>query len=228
MGLKSFISYLLSFTRVTRNGSNVSDVKVDPGGGANVTAQHFASPGDDSWPLENDYVCLVPTQRENVNNAVGYVDPVNEPVAQRGEKRIYARDADGAPVVETHLKNTGERITFNSACTVIQNPDGSVKIFNDNGSIELKADGSTEITNTSGVTMQNNIDGTFKAFNGAGFINLLASGIVNINSCTIAPTGILTTSTGIYADSLKIDNKELKDHTHSGVSTGGANTGTNN
>ena len=48
MGL---IAKLLSFTRVTRNNAKISDVKVNPGGGPNITVEHYATPGDDSFLL---------------------------------------------------------------------------------------------------------------------------------------------------------------------------------
>ena len=48
------IALVLSFIRSLANGANVSDVKVDSGGGANTTAQHFAPAGDDSHPLPDD------------------------------------------------------------------------------------------------------------------------------------------------------------------------------
>jgi hypothetical protein len=53
MGL---IAKLLSFVRVERNGAKINDVKVDPGGGPNITAEHFAPIGDDAHPLPGDFV----------------------------------------------------------------------------------------------------------------------------------------------------------------------------
>lgn len=123
------IAKLLSFTRVLRNGAKLSDVKLDPGGGANLTAEHFADAGDDSHPLPGDYVATVGIPRDGGQAAVGYADTINDPKAAAGEKRIYGRDAStGAAVNEVWLK-----------------ADGSVMIANSNGAIELKADGSVDI-----------------------------------------------------------------------------------
>ena len=116
---------VLSFLRLVRHDANVSDVKVDPGGGANITGHHFADLGDDSFPLETDLAITQEVSGTGREDVVGYLDPLNTPVAQPGDKRIYARDADsGEVVVEIWLKN-----------------DGSVTVSNDNGSLTLKVDG---------------------------------------------------------------------------------------
>jgi prophage tail gpP-like protein len=131
MGL---IAQVKSFTRRVVEGVRFSDVKVDPGGGANITGQHFADAGDDSHPLPTDYALLVKTRQSGVYAPAGYADTINTPKATAGEKRIYARNAAGVAVNEVWLK-----------------ADGSVIISNDNGSIELKTDG--ELLHGSGAKM---------------------------------------------------------------------------
>lgn len=122
MGL---IGKLLSFARANRNSTHVSDAQIDSGGGSNLTAEHFAPPGDDSFPLKGDYAVGQSVQQTGRVATVGYIDSVNEPKASEGEKRIYARDAvSGAVIVEVWLKN-----------------DGSVSGANSNGSFELEAGG---------------------------------------------------------------------------------------
>ena len=126
MGL---IAQVKSFARAVRNGTRLSDVKVDPGGGANITGEHFADAGDDSYPLDTDYAILVKTQRSGGYVLVGYADLINAPKSAKGEKRIVGRDpATGLVVNEVWLK-----------------ADGSVIISNALGAIELKADGSVDI-----------------------------------------------------------------------------------
>lgn len=140
------LAKLLSFIRTVRNGANVSDVKIDPGGGPNITAQHFADPGDDSFPLTTDYPVSIDVAGSGRESIVGYVDPLNTPVAQPGDKRIYARDANsGAIVVEVWLKNDGTATIFNSSGNYILKPDGEHKIFNDNGTFILQPDGEFNI-----------------------------------------------------------------------------------
>lgn len=138
MGL---IGRILSFVRAERNGAQVSDVKTDPGGGPNVTAEHFAPAGDDSHPLASDYVYAAPSPQRGRYAAVGYVDPKNPPKAQPGEKRIYARDADGTVVVEVWLQNDGTATLVNGEGSVTLAPDGAIKGVNGAGQFELEAAG---------------------------------------------------------------------------------------
>lgn len=125
------IAKILSFLRVTRNTAKISDVKVDSGGGANITAEHFAPVGDDSYPLKTDYALTIGTRRSGGEAVVGYSDPLNTPKAAEGDKRIYARDpSDGSVVAEMWLKNDGSIVMTNEAGDNIINPDGSVDFAN--------------------------------------------------------------------------------------------------
>lgn len=136
------LARVLSFARNVKNGAKVSDVKVDPGGGANVTAEHFADPGDDSHPLPDDFVVLSPASGTGRESAIGYADTLNAPKAQPGDKRIYARDADtGAMVVEVWLKNDGTVLASNNSGSFTLNSDGSIIGTNANGQFELKTSG---------------------------------------------------------------------------------------
>jgi len=136
------IAKLLSFVRVTRNSAKISDVKIDPGGGSNVTAEHFAPAGDDSFPLKTDYLVTNDLPRAGGEAVVDYLDPINTPKATEGDKRIYARDAsNGAVSVEVWLKNDGTGILSNANGSFTRNPDGSIKGINGSGSFELQAGG---------------------------------------------------------------------------------------
>lgn len=128
MGL-GVLARVLSFTRTQRNGAKLSDVKLDPGGGPNITGEHLADPGDDSYPLTTDYAAAMSIPRGGGKVPIAYADTINTPKAEEGEKRIYGRDpATGLAVNEVWLKS-----------------DGSVIIANALGAIELKADGSVNI-----------------------------------------------------------------------------------
>jgi phage baseplate assembly protein gpV len=133
---------LLSFIKSTRNGAKLSEVKLDPGGGPNVTAEHFSAPGDDAHPLPGDYVVHVAIQRSGGSAVVGYLDTNNDQKAAAGEKRIYARDSDGASIVELWLKNDGT--------AVLENENGSVTLA-PNGDITL--DGAAITINGSSITV---------------------------------------------------------------------------
>lgn len=119
---------VLSFIRGTRNGAKLSDVKLDPGGGPNVTGEHFSAPGDDAYPLPGDYIITVDIQRSGGAAVVGYLDPKNDQKATAGEKRIYARSGDGASIVELWLKNTGEATLVNNSGYMTLKPSGEVEI----------------------------------------------------------------------------------------------------
>lgn len=125
MGL---IARLLSFTRTKVDGAHVNDVKVDPGGGANVTAQHFGCPGDDSVPLPDDFVATTSAPGSGTELVIGYIDPKNEPKAEAGEKRIYSRDSDGAVIAVVWLKNDGTIVVANGSGSIEMAPGGDVTI----------------------------------------------------------------------------------------------------
>jgi len=132
---------LLSFIRGTRNSAKLSDVKLDPGGGCNVTAEHFSAPGDDSYPLAGDYVVNVSIQRSGGSVVVGYLDPKNDQKAATGEKRIYARNSAGASVVELWLKNDGTAVLENSNGRVTLAPNGNITM--DGATISIVGDSIT-------------------------------------------------------------------------------------
>lgn len=209
------IARLLSFVRLTRNDAKVSDVKVNPGGGPNITAEHFADAGDDAHPLITDYVALNTDSGSGRETAIGYLDPLNEPKAQPGDKRIYGRDAEsGAVVVEVWLKN-----------------DGTAIVSNDNGSVTLRPDGGT-ITETPESTFDAAADGSIKGDNGNGSFELAAGGDFLVNGVTIDTSGNITSPATITAPnvvgstSVVAAGKELAGHLHPAGSPPG-NTGPN-
>ncbi len=138
MGL---ISRILSFTRLARNGAQVTDVKLDPGGGPNITSEHFSSVGDDSHPLDTDYALTTPVSQAGRHAVIGYADPKNTPKAEKGEKRIYARDTSGVVVVEVWLQNDGTATIINDGGSVTLDPNGAILGQNGSGSFELQQSG---------------------------------------------------------------------------------------
>jgi hypothetical protein len=189
------IAKLLSFVREVRNGAKVSDSKVDPGGGADITAQHFAAAGDDSHPLPGDYVALNTDSGSGRESAVGYLDPLNAPKALAGDRRIYARDASGALIVEVWLKNTGEATILNANGSVTLRPDGSIKGDNGSGSFELEAGG-----------------------------DFLVNGVIIDTSGNITSPATITAPNIVGASSVTAAGKELVDHAHSQQDDSGGNT----
>ncbi len=140
------IGKILSFVRTLRNGSKVSDAKVDLGGGENILGEHFSDAGDDSFPLDTDYVLATQIPRAGGHAVVGYLDPINEPKAEPGDKRIFARDpATGLTVVEVWLKSNGTAIVLNGAGSFTLDPAGAIKGINGNGNFELESGGNCVI-----------------------------------------------------------------------------------
>lgn len=120
------LGQVLSFVRVLARSVWSTDVKLDPGGGALKTGTHFGPAGDDAHPLPGDTLIAIQTPRAGRADVVGYVDTVNPPKAEAGEKRVYARDASGAVVVEVWLKNTGEATIVNSSGYLTLQPSGQI------------------------------------------------------------------------------------------------------
>lgn len=195
------LAKLLSFTRIVKNGAKVNDVKVDPGGGPNITAEHFAPIGEDAHPLVGDYVVTNDVNGAGREAVVGYVDPLNNTKAQPGDKRIYARDEDGVVIVEVWLKN-----------------DGTAVASNENGSVMLRPDGGT-VTTTPESTFDAAADGSIKGDNGNGSFELEGGGDFLVNGVKIDSGGNVTIPT-----SLTLNGKEIAEHNHSQSNDSGGNT----
>lgn len=143
MGL---ISKVLSYTRIAdRFGAKVSDVKHDPGGGANETGEHFQAANQDAVPLPGDYLLTVSVQRTGGEVVVGFIDPNQEQTAEPGESRTYARDSSGAEVVQLYLKKDGSAELVNDSGSVSLSPDGRILAANGGGFIDLTAGGTVNI-----------------------------------------------------------------------------------
>ncbi len=196
-----WVATVKSFLRLDRNGAKVSDVTLDIGGGFLHTAEHFAPPGDDAYPLGTDYVIAQSVQQTGRVAVVGYLDPKNAPKSLEGEKRIYARDQDtGMTVVEVWLKNTGEALTSNS-----------------NGSVVLRPDGGTVLTTPSS-TFDAKADGSIKGDNGSGSFELQVNGDFLVNGVKIDTNGNITAPGTLHADDVTADNQDvtLSTHNHGG------------
>jgi hypothetical protein len=144
------------------------DVRHDVGGGSVHNSQLFSDSGTDAPPLPEDYVYAGETQSRNRSAVVGSVDGKNASEAAPGERRTYARDTAGAVVVTLHMK-----------------ADGSARLFNGNGYIELKADGEIDMAN------------------GAGYMKLKADGEVEANGAKITTGGDVVTAAGVSLDGHK-------------------------
>jgi hypothetical protein len=119
---------VMSSTRVHDEDGHGVDVTVDPGGGDLTTVSHFASSGDDAPPLGVDFTALTDASGTGSENAVGYADVLNAGKAAPGEKRIYARDAEGVVKADLWLKGDGTIIATNAGGTITLSPDGVLHV----------------------------------------------------------------------------------------------------
>jgi len=218
---------ILSSLRAVRNNVKVDDVKVDIGGGANITAEHFADLGEDSQPLTGDYVALNRDQGTGRETAIGYIDPVNEHKSLPGDKRIYARESEGRLIAEQWLKSDGTIITNSHAVSgqdivlmssITQNTDGSVLIENDEGSFIMAANGQITFQNDEGsivlaaagdITMTSpdavlNIasNGDIKGNNILGSFELTPAGNFDVNGLIIDVDGNLSSTGTVSAETI--------------------------
>ncbi len=142
MGL---ISRVISYVKTVSQGANVSDVKHDPGGGANQTGRHFQDPNTDSAPLPGDYLVTVHVQQSGSEEAVAYLDPSQAQTAQPGENRTYSRNGGGTEVAQVYLKNDGTIEVSNDSGSVTLEPSGRILAANRGGFIDLQAGGTVDI-----------------------------------------------------------------------------------
>lgn len=195
------IAKIIDAIRGTRNGAKITDIKADPGGQDIAQAEQFNTAGDDSHPLPNDYAIFVQLP-SGAYACVGNIDPKNAQTAERGERRIYSRNAAGEQVAEIWLKADGTIILDNDEASITIKPDGEVETTNGSAASTIKPDGEVETTN------------------GAGFYTLLANGTVDINGFTIAPKGVATSPVAIIAPtmtagiSLTVNGIEVLGHDH--------------
>lgn len=202
------IGKLLAYARAPRNGANQSDIKLDTGGGDIRTATHAQGSGDDAAPLPGDYAVNVQIDRSGGVFTVAFVEPDAAQAAQAGERRVYSRGANRVEVAQIWLKNDGTILVSNDNGSYTLNPSGAQKLLNASGSYELRANGSQ------------------RSENSAGHYELQVGGTVEINGATIDPSGNIV-ATSVSAPSIVVDGKELKNHKHSGVTAGGAQSGPN-
>ena len=120
------LARVLSSRLVERRGVKFYEVKVDPGGGANVVAEQYTGPGLDGRPQAGDYAILTTFARSGGYVIVGYVEA--QDVGDPGSVRLRARGANGHHAVSWLLRS-----------------DGSALLENDNGYIELRESGAVEI-----------------------------------------------------------------------------------
>lgn len=124
----AIIARVLAILRVMRNGAQILDVKARTASGAKWY-EHAQSAGLDAPPLEGIDSALVHSAEGTGRGTIsGYFDPKNEGTALGGEYRVYSRDEGGEVRAQGHLFR-----------------DGTIRLWNDKGSIEIEAGGTVVI-----------------------------------------------------------------------------------
>lgn len=138
MGL---IGRLLSYA-FTQTGA---DIKLDPGGGENRTAEHFQPANMASRPLPEDYVVTVPVPGAGRVAVVAFVDPGAPDDLAPGDAMLYARDSNGARSVSVRLDSDGTLTAQNGGGSLTLEASGNVIIngvtIDTNGNITAPGDG---------------------------------------------------------------------------------------
>ena len=122
------IGVILEVGNDTEGGEDIARVKVDLGGNDVRWAPLYGPPGNASKPVAGDYVALVGHPGGSGVTAVAFAAGDIETQSENGEQYIEGRDSDGAPVSVIHMKN-----------------DGTIRMENDNGYIELAPNGQVNI-----------------------------------------------------------------------------------
>jgi hypothetical protein len=123
-----YLATVLSVTRSVASGAQALEAKVSRGGNDTITAYSFVNPGDDSYPLPGDVVFVVEAEGKGNGQVVGYQDPETSPVANAGEKRIYARSGPGVVSCEVWLKADGALVLKNTLGSLELDPAGNVTV----------------------------------------------------------------------------------------------------
>lgn len=98
---------VLQAIKETKRDVTVRVIKATMRAGENVLAELFGPAGDDSPPLPDDMGFFANNSQTGGRSCLGFIDQVNEPQALPGERRLYARDSSGNPVVVVWLKGDG-------------------------------------------------------------------------------------------------------------------------
>lgn len=145
-----FLATVVEFLRSTVEGVPTPEAKVDRGGNDLVTGYHFAPAGDDAQPLPGDVAYLGGDLGAGNAQILGYQDPQNAGVAGPGERRLYARAADGTIKAQVWLKADGSILLANDAGSMTVAADGAISLAAGGATGELAADGAISLSNGSG------------------------------------------------------------------------------
>ena len=169
-------------------------------------------------------------------DGVNYVDAIIDPggIPMKTSENFSAAGDDSHPLPGDYAAAVGIQRSGGAVVVGYVDPEnagitqpGGKRIYSRNteseiqGQLWLKND-STNILSNSIVSITQTPEGSQIVTNGAGTLTLESGGDIVINGVRFAPGGIVTDM-----NKLKLNNKEIDGHLHSGVTTGASNTGQN-
>lgn len=183
----------------------------------NATARVFNPPGMDARPLDGDACYIEDSQdTEGGKDALGFIDPLNQPISGKGENKVYARDAVGNIVASMHLKNDG-KIQIDCDSDLVANVSGNAEVncgidltANVSGKVQVDCD-SDIIANAGGkadITAVTTINLDAATINLDANTNITASTAINIEAPTINLVGNVNISKLLTVEKDVISNNE--------------------
>lgn len=154
------IGTVLSIQITERNGIKIPEAKVQVYESDNLFMERYGPPGEDSPPLpEKDIAVTVKRDESGAEALAGYLDPINEPIASSGERKLNGRDDDAKIVNYIWLKKDGTINVWNENANIEINPDGEYLLTTPKATIKADKDGNIELENDAG-SFLNLTDGT--------------------------------------------------------------------
>ncbi len=221
------IAIVRSVGRAMGIGGPTLEIQADPGGGDDRTFTQYGPSGDDSSPLDGDSIGGLPVQGTGRVVATGYADTKNVGIAEQGEVRRYAREAETGEIVGSwHLKKDGSFVVENRNGQFRLGADGSFIVENSAGSFELTAAGAVKGQNGAGsfeltaAGALNAIIKTFRVANDVGSLSMDEAGEVDMNGVTVPVSGDVNVPGTVTADVDVVGGgKSLATHVHVGSPT---------
>lgn len=120
------------------NDNGEPSAKVEIYKNDNANAKIFNPSGVEARPLDGDFCFIKDSEdTEGGKDVLGFIDPKNETVSEKGEHRTYSRDEDGNIVAAFHLKKDGS-LQIDLDKDFIQNIAGNINQTID-GNVIIKA-----------------------------------------------------------------------------------------
>lgn len=126
---------------ITVDGDEAVELTVDLGAGDVITVLDNGPAGVNTYPRVGDLAIITELDGAEEYALVGIVDVSTANAAGAGEVYLYSRDTDGALASYVHVKNNGDVFVVNENGVIQLWADGRARAANSNGNWQLAADG---------------------------------------------------------------------------------------